>query len=916
VIPSATYRLQLHAGFTFRDATALVPYLADLGVSHVYSSPILRARPGSRHGYDIIDHNAFNPEIGTAEDFAAFVSALRARGLGLIVDFVPNHMGIGSENRWWLDVLEWGEASPYAAYFDIDWRPLRDGMRGKVLLPFLGEPYGQALSSGHIVLGYDRPAGFALRYFEHRFPLAPATYASLLADASNPELAVVAGDFERLSLATQAEVRAAGRELVGRLAELAEQPDVVRTLETIVERFNADPQRLDALILQQHFRLAYWRVAGDEINYRRFFDINSLAALRIENAQCFADTHQLIFELLSRGDVDGLRIDHIDGLFDPIGYCDLLRSRSELLGHEPYLVVEKILARHETLRERWRIDGTTGYEYLALITGLLINADAEARVDRIYKRFTGRGERFAEAAYSARRFVMKTALAGELNVLAQGLDRIAQADVNSRDFTLLGLRRALQEVIACFPVYRTYARTGEMTDDDRRDIDWAIGLARKYDRQSEPSVYDFIGSVLKSPAGRDPSEGERARIDLAMRFQQYTAPLSAKGIEDTAFYRYQRLIALNEVGGDPAHFGHSVAAFHQENLLRSRHRPHGMLTTATHDTKRGEDARVRIAVLSEMPHAWESSVRKWAQLNARRRVVVDGSAAPDRNDEYFIYQTLVGSWPLELFEESDLSIAAEFLGRLEVYLVKALREAKRHSSWARPNEAYESATLTFARRILDRSHRSPFIEDFSRFVHGVARFGMYNGLTQTVLRVMGPGVPDTYQGCEFWDLSFVDPDNRRPVDYGVRARRLAALRESHAKLGGKQVSRELLDTWTDGSLKLYVMWRLLSWRRANPEAFEAGAYRPVEVSGRFSEHLCAFAMRQAIVVVPRLVARMLGSSDRQPLGEAWEDTALLSPNGVSRYVDVLGGGAIEARAHRLAVADVLRYLPIAVLEPA
>lgn len=913
--PGSTYRLQLHAGFTFRDAAALVPYLARLGITHAYTSPILRARPGSTHGYDIIDHNLFNPEIGSSEDFAHFVGELRRHEMGLIIDFVPNHMGIGTENHWWFDVLEWGEESVYAGYFDIDWHPIRPQMQGKVLVPFLGEHFGKAVADGSLRLAYEHPGGFRFSYGEHRFPVTPTTYAEILAESRNPELTVLAGDFKRLGLGTNGTTRAMGRELVQRLAELASEPAVQSDLATIVEEINADEVRLEHLIDGQRYRIAFWRVASDEINYRRFFDINALAALRMEDPACLADTHRLIFELIERGDVAGLRIDHVDGLFDPIGYCDLLRSRAELFGQDLYLVVEKILARHESLRARWRVDGTTGYEYAALVTNLLVDAEAEPRLDRIYRRFTREQRPFEAIAYECRQVIMRTALAGELNVLANHLDRIAQADPRSRDFTLFGLRAALEEIVASFPVYRTYLKAEEIAEDDRRDIDWAIGRARKRDETGEQSIYDFIYDVLTTVLSQDGAPLLRERVHFAMRFQQFTAPVAAKGVEDTAFYRYHRFDALNEVGSDPGHFGVSLAAFHRENADRSRRRPASMLATSTHDTKRGEDVRARLAVLSEMPGEWGHAVTRWAQLNTRRRTSVGALVAPDRNDEYFLYQTLVGAWPVESIEASlEAETLRPFLERVEEYVVKALREAKRHSSWANPNAAYEEGTLTFVRRILDVSRASPFLTDFRRFVGRIARFGLYNSLAQLVLRLAGPGVPDTYQGTELWDLTLVDPDNRRPVDFALRERWLDELEAEQGAGDPAALARELLAGWSDGRIKLYVLSRLLQWRRAHAGILDRGAYTPLESTGAHAEHLCAYRLGDAVVAVARLTKRLLGERPGDPTGSIWGDTALVTPAEMGSYTNVLTSAVVPATGE-VAVAELLRDLPVAVLIP-
>lgn len=917
MIPSSTYRVQFNEEFTFRDALAIVPYLADLGISHLYASPILRARPHSPHGYDIIDHNAFNPEIGSADDFQALVNGLRAHGLEMILDFVPNHMGIGPENRWWLDVLEWGERSPYASYFDIDWHPLRSGMEGKVLLPVLGEQYGEALEEKKIALRYQARSGFSLQYYDQAFPITPPTYGAILREAHNPVLTVLGEDFARLARGLNGELRSAGRDLVARLAELAEEPSVVEDLEEVVEGFNGDPHKIDEIVAGQHYRIAYWRVASDEINYRRFFDINTLAALRTEDAQCLADTHRLVFELLARHDISGLRIDHVDGLFDPLGYCDFLRSRAELMDLEFYLVVEKILARHETLRERWRVDGTTGYEYMALIAGTMIDAEMEPRIDRIYRRFTGVNETFAQIAYACRKLIMNTALAGELNVLAQRLDRIAQQDPKTRDFTLNGLRDVIEEIVACFPVYRTYIRPGIVGDDDRRDIDWAVGRARKLDQLREGSIYDFVRDVLTAvePNGVSPAV-ERDRLDFALRFQQFTAPVTAKAVEDTAYYRYHRLDALNDVGCDPSRFGVSVAAFHRENVERSRKRPAGMLTTSSHDTKRGEDVRARLAVLSEIPRQWGRSVGRWARLNARRRVLLDDRFSPKRNDEYFLYQSLVGAWPAEFIGGTIEDGALQrFLERLERYVVKALRESKTDSSWIHPNEEYEHAVCAFARRILDTSRRSPFLDDFVRFAGMVGRLGAYNSLAQVVLRSIGPGVPDTYRGAELWDLSFVDPDNRRPVDFAARAAMLSELQAASERTSRSSLARSLLDDWTSGRVKLYVTWRVMQWRRRHPEAFEPSAYGPLDVDGPFAAHAIAYRMGPAVVVTTRLPARLLGDREMHPVADVWEDTAVTLQDGGS-FVNVLTDEPARARAGRLRLAEVLRDLPVALLTPA
>ncbi|MEW5726791.1 MAG: malto-oligosyltrehalose synthase, partial [Pseudomonadota bacterium] len=781
-IPRATYRLQLHAGFTFADALAIVPYLDRLGVSHLYLSPFLKARAGSRHGYDIIDHNAINPEIGDMAGLERLSAALNERGMGLVMDFVPNHMGVGgADNAWWLDVLEWGEDSPYARFFDIDWNPARRELKGKVLLPFLGDHYGAVLERGELVPRLDRQEGsISVWYWEHRYPVAVRDYAELLDPAARelgdgPDgdaLADMVLDFRSFSRS-----RAAGRsisarrsqaaELKARLAGLATaRPAVGRAVDATLAALGADG--LHALLERQSYRVSFWRVAADEINYRRFFDINDLAALRmVEEPDLFARAHRCALELVRRGLVDGLRIDHVDGLFNPAEYCRRLQARAgEALGMpeagpdgQPlYLLVEKILAHHEPLRRDWPVAGTTGYDFMNQAIGLLVDGDGEASLTATHAAFTGLALDFEHEVVEAKRRIIDEHMASELRVLAVRLGRIASAHWRSADFTLSVLYTALKEVVACLPVYRTYVTSRRVTDNDRRYIDWAIAKARRAPG-ADPAVHDFLAGVLTTDLAREEGSpyGRRAVIDFAMRVQQYTGPVMAKGFEDTALYRYNRLIALNEVGGDPRRFGLSPAAFHQGMRARARSHPHSLLATATHDSKRGEDTRARIAVLSELPEEWRSHVERWGQLNAAFRRQLAGGAAPEPNDEFLLYQTMLGAWP-------DAE-AGEFVERLVPVAVKSVKEAKRRTSWAHPDEDYEQAVADFLRRICEADRKNPFLEDFLAFRRRIEGPGMLNGLAQTLLKLTVPGVPDIYQGCELWDLALVDPDNRRPVDY-------------------------------------------------------------------------------------------------------------------------------------------------------
>jgi len=945
-VPRATYRLQFHGGFGFADARAVVDYLDRLGVSHLYASPYLKARAGSTHGYDIVDHNALNPEVGEEQAFASLCDALAARGMGQILDFVPNHMGVGlADNAWWLDVLEWGHESPHAGAFDIDWRPAQAALRDKVLVPFLGDHYGRVLERGELRLAFDGTEGsFSVWYHDHRFPVSPRQYDRILeavtrrlaADGPHPPEAeaefeaIVAGFRALRRRARSAGQRAARREETRRLKErlaaaIAGHPALARHLQAAVERLNGTPgdgpsfAGLHRLLEAQSYRLAFWRVAAEEINYRRFFQINDLAGVRIEIPAVFDVVHALVLRLIAEGRIHGLRIDHVDGLFDPRQYLERLQESARTAAGLPegtpfYVVVEKILAAHERLREDWAVAGTTGYDFLNRVNGLFVDGGGERPMSRAYGRFIGSVTAFEEAAYEGRRQVMDLELASELRVLANGFNRLAEMSWLTRDHTLVGLRQALRGVVACFPVYRTYVDGRGLAAEDRRDLDWALSQARRRSRRADKSIFDFVHAVLTTDlaAGRRSPyrRGEVRR--LAMKFQQYTGPVTAKGIEDTAFYRFNRLISLNEVGGEPARFGTTVAAFHHAMQERARLWPHAMLTTATHDTKRGEDARTRIDALSEMTGPWERRVRRWRTLARRRKIDVGGVPAPDANDEYLLYQTLVGAWPAEFHGDAPLDTDAldSFGERIVAYMTKAVREAKVHSSWIDPDEAYEAALATFVGRLLDSRRRNPFLEDFRAFHRRVAELGTVNSLAQAIIKLTAPGVPDLYQGTELWDFSLVDPDNRRPVDFALRRRLLGEV--SRATTADDMAG--LLRMWPDGRIKLFILWRLLSLRRAHPALFLDGGYEAVATAGEKADHLLAFVRRRGtttlLVAVPRLAGPLTDADRPFPLGTAaWGDTTLVLPEDLASgsWTDLFTGARLTARA-----ADLLSVLPVAV----
>jgi (1->4)-alpha-D-glucan 1-alpha-D-glucosylmutase len=966
-IPRATYRLQLNHDFTFAQATAIVPYLSALGISHCYISPCLKARPGSMHGYDIVDHNSLNPEIGSAEDFDRFVETLHRHDMGLIMDIVPNHMAVlGSDNAWWLDVLENGEASIYASFFDIDWQPLKEELQGKVLVPVLHDHYGVVLENGELKLTSDPARGeFSIQYRDHRFPVNPKEYPRILRHATDPlvqKLGEQNADFlEFQSLITAFGHLPArwetGRDNITernrdkeihkhRLAELcARAPEVVDAIQQALIVVNGNPadppsfEELHELIKAQAYRLANWRVAADDINYRRFFDTNDLAAICMESETVFEATHRLVLRLMGEGKVDGLRLDHPDGLYDPAQYFERLKRAialaTEKIGNGThYVVIEKILTGSEQLPDTWAVCGTTGYDFANLVNGLFVDPAAATRVERIYRNFTAGENRsgnghtdFEDLAYRCRKLIMRVTLASELNVLANHLERIALSKRRTCDFTLNGLRDALTEVVASFPVYRTYVSPSGVSEGvsekDAHYIRLAIASAKWRSPAADTSIFDFISDVLitRIAEGQDAAY-RNAVTTFAMKFQQFTSPVMAKGLEDTAFYRYNRLVSLNDVGSDLYRFGISTAEFHTANQERLRKWPHTMLATSTHDAKRSEDVRARIHVLSEIPALWRLRVRDWRRINRNRKRLVNDRPAPSPNDEYLLYQTLVGAWPLGLNTNESLNKNNSngwkaFSDRIESYMLKAIREAKQNTSWINRNADYESAVSSFVRALLNPDPRNRFLPDFVPFQRQVARIGLWNSLSLTLLKLTCPGVPDIYQGNELWDFSLVDPDNRRPVDY-VHRQQLFECVTKCAATDGSFLPR-LLQTPDDGRLKLYLTWKAQSLRRQYPALFHEGdgEYLPITAAGSKSDHVVAFIRKSAtttlLVVAPRLVARLLGDADSPPTGsKIWEDTRIALPpcDYPQKYRNVFTGKSLDTRAE-IAIAELLADFPVA-----
>jgi (1->4)-alpha-D-glucan 1-alpha-D-glucosylmutase len=1023
-IPSATYRLQFNAGFTFDAARQMAGYLCELGISDLYASSYLQAKAGSLHGYDIVNQNVLNREIGTESSFQGMVEGLQRLGMGHILDFVPNHMCIEStENLWWMDVLENGQSSAYAGFFDIDWNPVKKELTGKVLLPFLGDQYGRVLEKGELQLSFQDGC-FKVDCSGVLIPLEPKSYLRILGQRPERLQELFSADaprlLELLSIITSLEhlpgpgeqdpekqgERQREKEIVKkRLATLCqESPEIAGFLGENVVLFNGsagDPASfdlLDALLQRQVYRLSYWRVATEEINYRRFFDINGLAAIRMEDPAVFAQTHTLLLRLIGEKKVTGVRLDHVDGLYDPLAYLRQLQegcyrelsgtageldapiptpvrengeavsplgnrgegSRSETGGlsalpadppaslrsaspllhrgdksaqyaavlqqnpsYRPfYAVCEKILMKGEQLPQEWPVFGTTGYDFANQVNGVLVETENAKAFDRIYSRFLGYNTDFAELVYQKKKLVMQVSLSGELNMLGHHLNTLSERNRLTRDFTLNSLTRALSEVIALFPVYRTYVDPAAVREIDVQYVEATITRAKRKNPAMNASTFDFLRDVLLLRLPEKASTADAtAWLNFAMRFQQLTGPVMAKGLEDTAFYIYNRLVSLNDVGGTPGRFGTSLEAFHGQNLERFKSFPHAMIATATHDSKRGEDLRARIDALSEIPERWQKALTKWSRLNKKKLVLLDGQTVPDRNEEYLLYQTLLGAWP---FGVQDPTAQEVFRTRIREYLTKAVREAKVNTSWNSPNAAYEAALSAFVDAILTPGPGNAFLADFVSVQRLVAHFGIFNSLSQVLLKTVSPGVPDFYQGTELWDFTLVDPDNRGQVDYQVRRAALAGVKARETVIGPVQLWGELMENREDGRIKLYLIFRALNYRKANRELFEHGEYLPLEASGAWARNLCAFARKGAgkivIAVAPRFSASLAPELGQAPLGErAWIDTFLKLPEGgAGQYRNVLTGETLDSEeregAAGISLAQVFTCAPVALLE--
>src|SRR5213083_1715417 len=885
-IPSSTYRLQFNRWFTFAQAREIVPYLHALGVTDAYASPYFQAGAESVHGYDITDHNKLNAAIGSREEYDSWIAELHAHSMGQVLDFVPNHVGIAEPlNEWWMDVLENGPSSRYAPYFDIDWHPLKSDLRDKVLLPILSDQYGRVLERGELQVRFEEGA-FYLAYQNQKLPLAPGTYRLILemalenlAEYKDEEFY---GEFQSILTALEylprrTEIdpekiaeRAREKEIVKRRLErrCQEAPEVQRGIERALATINGKPgdprsfDTLDELLNAQSYRLAFWRVAAEEINYRRFFDVNDLAAIRMELPEVFDAAHQLVVDLVRSGTVTGLRIDHPDGLYLPKEYLEALQKRcAKVLGiplpkddRAVYMIAEKILTGAEKLRSDWPLHGTTGYDFANQAAGVFVDTSAEADMTRTFHRFIGHTMHFGHLVYAKKRLVMRLALANEVEVLGNMLDRLSEKNRWYRDFTFEALARAVRETIACFPVYRTYLAPGQpVSDEDRQVIERAIAAAKRRNPAIEESIFNFLRDILlfRFPENLD-AQAREEHMQFVLRFQQFTGPIMAKGLEDTVFYIYNRLAALNEVGGEPQQFGLSIDEFHERNRDRLRNWPATLLATSTHDTKRSEDVRARMVAISEIPELWRRSLQRWRLANRRWKSTINDVEAPDGNEEYLLYQTLLGTWPIQPSGEPEGAATPEYIERIQAYMAKALREAKLNTSWIQPNEAWDTAMRDFIGKILDSSPRNKFLPAFLPVVQEIAWLGVINSLSQTLLKLTSPGVPDIYQGNEIWDYSLVDPDNRQPVDYRPRRAMLDALPAS--------TPDELMRNWPDGRIKMFLTQRLLQFRREHVGLFQRGGYLPLGASGTFAECCVSFARRLGdqwiVVIAPRLSSRI------------------------------------------------------------
>ncbi len=945
-VPSATYRIQLNPNFRFADALNILDYLHGLGITDLYLSPILASRKGSGHGYDVTDPTRLNPELGTEDEFAALQTELQNRGMGLLVDMVPNHMAASAENPWWMDVLENGAQSAFAAFFDVDWHPPSRSLDGRILLPVLGRPFGEALEAGEIKLALQE-GRFFLQYFESVFPLAPRSYPTILEYRAEqlktrlgedaPPYHEYAGILASLLELTRSDRRAAetvadrrfrfgsARDRLSTL--LKSSPEVAAFVDENIRVMNGtegDPASfgfLQQILADQNYKLSFWQNLNESINYRRFFTITELVGIRVEDPHVFEATHDYILRLVARTPNAGMRIDHIDGLRDPAAYLNKLQERLAAAENRSdkssYIVVEKIIERHESLAPDWPVSGTTGYDYLNVANGVFVEPEGARRIEDIYSNFIGRKQDFTDIVYQKKKLVMNTLLGVEMRTLGRQLAELAAQDRYARELPRGQLIDALIEVTACLPIYRTYIRNMDLPAHATEHIEGAVAMARQRAGHLSSACFNFVHEVLLllNPPHVLPDHRE-ARLAFVMRWQQFTGPIIAKGLEDTALYVYYPLLSLNEVGGDPRP---SEAASREEFYAalqnRQKNWPSTLNAGSTHDTKRSEDVRARINVLSEIPEEWHSHLELWATQNAQHKQLLGGQPVPDRNEEYFLYETLLGVWPLE---QQDCQNLVE---RVQAHLIKATREAMVHTRWTRPNQPHEDALQKFAADILCQERSAEFLQDFRQFQKRVAYFGMINGLSQALLKIAAPGVVDFYQGSDLWDLRLVDPDNRGPIDFARRKAALEKITEAQSN-GPSEWLRDLVDHWQDGRLKMHLIWRALRFRREQEDLFREGEFIPLQVEGSCSRHVIAFLRKRGdacvLIAIPRWLSQ--GTSNSATPGHfPWADTRIvLPPNPPEKWENILTQRSVATSSPQgsLIVGDLLAEYPVAMCSAA
>jgi (1->4)-alpha-D-glucan 1-alpha-D-glucosylmutase len=925
-IPIATYRLQFNPDFNFKKARDILPYLIELGITDIYASPVFKARKGSPHGYDVVNMNQLNPDLGSTKDFDRLIADVKKADMGWIQDIVPNHMAFDGENQMLMDVLENGKNSEYYDFFDIQWDHFYESLSDRVLAPFLGRHYSESLEAKEIKLKYNHN-GFFINYYSLNLPLKIESYVRVITHRlpvlrkklgdDHPDLIKFLGFLYSLKTLSTSQEERLGRysqiQFIKRMFwELyTSSSEVQAFINENLKTFNGENESgeglnlLDALLSEQLFRLSFWKVATEELNYRRFFNINGLISLRMENEKAFNGTHALVLKLLKGRKISGLRIDHIDGLYDPSGYLKTLRDRTE----DVYIVVEKILELNEDLPSLWAAQGTTGYDFLNYVSGIFVNEENGRIFNKLYYSFTGFKTSFEALLYEKKKLVIEKDMAGDVDNLAHLLKRISSKNRYGNDMTLYGLREAIVEILAHFPVYRTYVRQDYYSEADRRYITEAVGKARDL---NPALLYElsFIELFLLLES-EDLSDEERNEwIHFVMRFQQLTGPLMAKGFEDTTLYVYNRLLSLNDVGGSPDKFGLSLTEFHEFNTRRSRRQPYSMNATSTHDTKRGEDIRARLNVLSEIPGLWESNLKKWSRLNRRKKKSMKGVVIPDKNDEYFLYQTLIGALPFRMDEMDSFRV------RLREYIIKAVREAKVHTAWLKPDTDYEENYIKFIDKILTPSDQNHFFNDFLLFQKTVSHYGIFNSLSQTLIKITSPGIPDFYQGTEFWDLNFVDPDNRRPVDFELRMWLLKEIK-ARGKAGMKSLIQNLFSTREDGRIKLFLIYRALEVRNRYRNLYEKGTYIPLQTDGKYKDHIVAFAWDYkpvySVTIAPRFLTAIV-DEQTDPFGkDVWLDTRVMLPeDSPDSWTEMLTGTRITSSKFFL-VGDVFHQFPGALL---